>query len=560
MKIINLPFNEKLDDFIVKNGKGAFDVLITKAEEYDLSNKIKAEINSIRAINMKSFERNKRISEIVINRLKEKGKFLLTSISPLYFSDETSRTYEFDDGRFIAFINDKFGINASEVEWEYLSEQLRVEAVQRGQKVEIKKVSYYDKENHKLYISNFNGGIYLLDGKIVQLVPNGADGVLFKDRENWEPYQYETSHQRIRIFDHLLIHPINFHDAVLGGLTAKELRLLWKIYVYALFFEELMPSKPLVVFVGEHGAGKSTALRSLLRFLFGPKVTVFSLSKKKEDAFLATICNEHFVVLDNVDDRIDWLNDHLASIATGGGVPLRKLYTTNEILTFSPRVYITLTSRTPQFKREDVVDRMLLFPVERIKNFIADSQIEDGISKKRNLLWTEIINDLNSIVASFEEHYEHKSSVNRIADFSQLGANLANWMKKPKTFQTIMNKLTLGHSSFMLQDDPLFDLLEAWVGDRGNEGREVLAGDLHSDFQDVAMRKKVPYVYPSPRSLGRRLNNIIPSLRQFFDITINDKGGNKRYYVFKNKRDIKLEGKELRKRLSKIKWPPKTAS
>ncbi len=536
MKIINLPPGIQLDEFLVKHGKAAFNKLIEAAEDCGARLAMKTRISDIRRQKAATFEKNAQVSQAVIADFNQNGSFLKTSLEPYYFSREDFRVYSFkNDVCFRSFVNERYGINASEPVWEYLVEQLTVEAVQRGVETEIKKFCYYDRSNHKLYISNFAGGVYLLNGQEVTLVPNGTDGVLFKDSDLWEPYTYLGKKSDSSLMERLLIRPINFDATGMCGLTVKDFRILWKIYIYSLFFKDLLLSRPLVAYVGEKGAGKSTAIRFVMRLLFGAKVRLHTLSKKKEDAFLALVTDQFFVGLDNVDDPVDWLNDHLAALATGAGVSLRDLYTTNSLVTYTVDVFICLTSRTPRFNRDDVADRMLFFPVARIEDFISDEELDRKILTSRDRLWTSMLNDLNAMVGNFKRHYEIRRSSSRLADFNQLGANIAAHFGKPKTFKRIMDTLSMGQSLFVLQDDPLFHLLELWLDKKGNSGRRLLALQLHSELANLAFLKDIKWTYPTPRGLAKRLNNILPNLRQFFDVSTDVKGGNRRYYVFKHK-------------------------
>lgn len=540
IKITNLTSNLKLDDFIVQNGKAALDKVIGEAEDYGARLAVKIEVAKIRRMSaneMRGFEKSAMIAEVVIRDMKKKGRFLKTRREPYYYSSETGLVYPFEgDVRFRAYMNERYGINAVEHIWPYLIEQLKGETVERGTESETKKFSFYDRHSHRLYLSNFGGGIYRLDGRKVEMVPNGTDGVLFKDEDWWEVYSYLGQGSDGKLIDRLLINPVNFDPTGMGGLVVKDLRILWKVSIYSFFFKDLLPARPLTVFVGEKGSGKSTAIRNVLRFLFGPMARLHTISKKKEDAFLALVANEFVVGLDNVDDPVEWLNDHLAAIATGAGLSLRELYTTNKLATFVVDTFICLTSRTPRFNRDDVADRMLLFPVARIKNFIPDSDLDGRISAVRDQIWTEVINDLNAMVGRFRRDYRKSKSSARLADFAQLGGNIAAWMGRPKTFARIIGTLAMGQSLFVLQDDSLFLLLEEWLEKPENNGRRVQAVELHSELKSLSWKRKgVRLTYPTARSLAKRLNNIMPNLRQFFEVETDIKGGNKKYYAFRLK-------------------------
>ena len=139
----------------------------------------------------------------------------------------------------------------------------------------------------------------------------------------------------------------------------------------------------------------------MLRALFGKKAQVLTLSKEKEDAFLAAVTSQHVAAFDNLDGEIKWLPNHLATAATGGDVPLRKLYTTNELARYPVRCFLALTSREPEsLTRDDVVDRLLTLKVERFEQvYSPEKQFLADIDAARPKIWTELLQNLQPIVA-----------------------------------------------------------------------------------------------------------------------------------------------------------------
>ena len=91
---------------------------------------------------------------------------------------------------------------------------------------------------------------------------------------------------------------------------------------------------------GEKGSGKTSALRKWLKLLFGPAGEVSSLEREKPDGFIAAVTSQPVAVFDNVDEKIAWLADYLAQLATGISITRRRLYTTNEAVNAAalPRV------------------------------------------------------------------------------------------------------------------------------------------------------------------------------------------------------------------------------
>src|SRR5690606_7382537 len=82
----------------------------------------------------------------------------------------------------------------------------------------------------------------------------------------------------------------------------------------------------------------------------------------------------------------------------------RRLYTDNEIVTFSVNAFIGLTSRTADFMRDDIADRTLPIRVKRLDRMLSESELVRRVVGSRDAIWTEIILDLQRILQWFQEH------------------------------------------------------------------------------------------------------------------------------------------------------------
>jgi hypothetical protein len=280
------------------------------------------------------------------------------------------------------------------------------------------------------------------------------------------------------------------------------------------------------------GSGKSTTFKAIGKTLFGSSFNVTPITK--QDGFRAAICNNYFVAFDNVDGKIGWLNDDLAVAATGGNITLRELYTTNREVTFSPRCFLCLNAREPQFKREDVVSRLLLFRVETLETCLSEYKIFLNLLEHRNDLWSELIRDLNKIVAALAVDNEPFSIKWRMADWSDLGWRIAKTYDAADVFIELLNKMTVAQAEFLLEDDPIAECLDYWLQDTKNIGREITSGELYKEFVDVAENNRIPLkeAVSSPSAFGKKLKGLSKSIQNFYQVEIHTGGKNKRFYKF----------------------------
>jgi DNA primase len=518
-----------------------------KAEQMRLLEKespqlfLKAQIEEIRKNKYrKVFEIKKDVSRLILDDMHEHGRFYKTpSQQYFWFENETKTLYLIGDEALGVQINNRYSINQSEAEYEFLIHELITEAWLFGSVTNVSKFAFYHHEKHLLYVFNNADQIYRLDGKEIKLVGNGTDGVLFLKDQEWEPFEYKDIGKDHRVRgqggDFLLpqvVNLINFVDGAHVNLNKDEQRIMFMLWLKSLFFESLQPTKPIQTFLGPKGSGKTTVQRLLGKMLFGSSFDVTPIAK--DDDFDAAITHNYIVCFDNVDGRIDWLNDRLAHTATGKMIQKRELYTTNKNVRFFPKCFLSLNAREPKFKRDDVVDRLLLFRVERLPSFRSEQSIIENILSHRDELWSELLNDLNGIVAALAQDNEPFTSQHRMADWATLAWRIAKSTGQGDRFIQLLEKMDKEQSLFLLEEDPIFLCLDAWLLKTENQGREVTASELYNDCQIIAEKEKISFAFKNVQSFGMHLRNIISNLSEFFDVN-SSKRKNRWVYSFQLK-------------------------
>ncbi len=266
-----------------------------------------------------------------------------------------------------------------------------------------------------------------------------------------------------------------------------------------------------------------------MKVLFGSSFDVTSIAK--EDDFDAAVTANYIACFDNVDGRIDWLNDKLAHTATGKMIQKRKLYTTNQNIRFFPKCFLMLNARTPQFKREDVTDRLLLFRTDALDQKRSEAEIINEVLKVRNEIWSELLLQLNEIVEAFATEPTGFSTSFRMADWAKTAWRIADIYDKGDMLISLLVKIETAQSDFLLEDDSIFLCLDAWLAKPENVGREVTSGTLYNDFQIIAQEEGISFLYKSTKSFGIRLRNIIDDLREFFEVAA-EKRNHQWIYMF----------------------------
>ena len=86
----------------------------------------------------------------------------------------------------------------------------------------------------------------------------------------------------------------------------------------------------------------------------------------------------------------------------------RKLFTTNQELEFEVKCYVALTSRTPQFTRDDVADRLICVYLERFGLFKDESNLCKVVMDKRDEILSYTINHLQKIIKKLKDKQDEE--------------------------------------------------------------------------------------------------------------------------------------------------------
>lgn len=491
---------------------------LNEFKDKDEAQYLRALIHDVRIQPVKFFEVKQSISEIVIDDLRKRGKFYKTRTDQYYhFNNETRQLVEVGDKTFEHYTNDRYQLNGTEKEYEYLVKDLEAEAGLRGELQEVYRFAYYDTDRHTLYVDRNDNQFLKLNGDTIELLANGSEGVLFISDISHEPFKIVDIGDQ-KFIEPLIIEPTNFIQGEHVNLNKPEQEILLNVWLHTLFFEELQPTKPILTFIGEKGSGKTTRQKTIGKWLIGKNFNVQGINE--EDDFLATITGNYLASFDNVDCYKKWLNDRLAQVATGQRIERRKLYTTNELARYYPRCFVTLNSREPKFRRDDVVDRLLLFKVERLSHFRSEARILKEITDNRDYLWSELLQNLNVIVKALREDTEPFTSNYRMADFAELGWRIAKADNAGDLWLELLSKMQKERSEFLLFEDPIYQVIYTVLA-TGHTIEDMTTSQLYSVFKEYAEKDDIAFVsyVKSAMSLGKKLGHLLHDLQEYFDIT-----------------------------------------
>ncbi len=480
------------------------------------------------------------ITQEIIRRLLTHGFFLRTSENRYYFFDQdTKRLCEIGTFDMNHLLWERYAVNSSEVLARYLTAALEFEAASWGKQAIIRQFAYYDPTSNVLWLDLHDGTVLRLDGRDIQARDNGADGVLFAPTPFARPWKFRGSAPP-GLLASTLIEPLNFAGDDDNPQSPDDQRLLMLLWLLSVAFEAVQPTKPIALAVGPAGAGKSLLFRRLGHLLFGPEYNVDALRKDKEDDYWVAVTSRPFVTFDNVDNYIPWLNDALAMTATGVQVTKRKLHTTNQGVKYVPRCMVSLTARTPAFRREDVASRLLVFTLDRIKEHRSEYELLEEVRTRRDELMSDYARMLNQVLAAPPAGAVEPGI--RLADFARVASRIGAGLQLQDETLVLLHKLRQAQITYATEQNELVLAIDAWLSQPAtamgmtNVGRKVSAKELLTELKAIAEGMGMPWRYRNPNALGIAIKNLAEELEAHFETSWgHGKRGN--WYAFVPRQD-----------------------
>ncbi|HEX7096441.1 MAG TPA: hypothetical protein VF183_11195, partial [Acidimicrobiales bacterium] len=278
------------------------------------------------------------------------SRFLLIDGRPHLFSARRRQLLEIGrDRKFTAYLLMVYGLNIKDQVVGFVVQLLESYAMWFGEHRKLRRwVEYRD---GVLYISNYDGRVWRItgegvyedtNGKLVDdlwsradAVPNATppvgvgienngEHVVFADDDQGRPVDDPIIGRNGKLFK--LLGGITWAHETAGGLRPREQARTLLVWMFAIAFPDLFPTKPLLIAEGAPGSGKSTVFQMVQAMLHG-RIRPLTISENGERDFWVGLLRSPIAVLDNTDDLIKWLPDQIAAYTTGGGRPERELHT-----------------------------------------------------------------------------------------------------------------------------------------------------------------------------------------------------------------------------------------
>lgn len=491
------------------------------------------------------------VADVVVGDLKRRGQFFKTEAGRLYYFDEPkTELYRVDDpGRrtfateFQDMVWNRYNLQAGRFS-RNLGKDILSKSRHSAPTREVFRFACYDEFNQELYVSDFENGYYAVSQDSIEWRPNGTD-VFFLSDDYAESYTYLESDERPELPDELpgerprwlgqgdpimrmFGNRVNFDDR--AALTPLQQRQQLYTHLHTLPFIDLLNARPIMAWVGEKGSGKTVIERSIGKFIYGDDYRESVMPDNKDD-FLAKVSNQSLAFLDNYDDGEDWANDVLAAVATGAGLDQRELYTTNTLHREVPRCWLSLTSRDPPFRRDDVADRTLVFRVKRVEDgFVGMGSYLNQVTDYRDLLWSTYLDNLQTVLSEYlTRDIDSMSSSHRMADWAIFAKIVADSLDVAG-IDDLLETMETERATFALENEDWANVIGKWVrSDPDDAQKWRSAGEIGDVLERVAGNNDMSISVTHAAGIGSKFSMYRNELAEIYNLEIDDSGRSNRY-------------------------------
>lgn len=268
---------------------------------------------------------------------------------------------------------------------------------------------------------------------------------------------------------------------------------------------------PVLVFQGEQGSGKSTAMRVLKTLLDPVKAPIRSAPGSERDLVIAAESNS-VIAVDNVSTLTTPASDALCRLSTGGGFATRALYTDDEERVFEQMRAIAVNGIDAVATRQDLLDRAIVVRSPRITSREDEATLWSAFETDRPTILGALLDGSASALANWDQT---PRTGTRMADFERwAAASMLAFGWSPDTFRSAYERNRSKALRASLDGSVLTRLIERLVGQHYLvEGAPThIYKALANQLEDNERRTSG---FPrSPQAMSKQLTLLAPALRE----------------------------------------------
>lgn len=424
-----------------------------------------------------------------------------------------------------ALLNGRFGLNPVDNFSRMTSTELRLRLVREAPFIPVRNRTYWSSEEKKLYVNMGGPEVYVISGENeIEHSYNGECGQLFITNETGKYLVPDlSSNGSVDAWEHL-VEDLSFTTSEESPATPDEQKELLKAWILAFFFQELMPTRPILALIGEPGSGKTTAIRRILRIVEDPFTDVLGVPTDKQDAFRSSIERHRLLVLDNLEKSgAWWMVDMLNKLSTGSHIEVRKLYKTNETHVIIPECFVACTAVNVPFSDETLFSRLLVLEMEKLFTPLPEHILQRRIAEFGPRIWGDLLYKLSEVVEVLRADAKIRPPTSsRLADFTMFCERIsACEIIDGDLLSSGLLSMVDSQLRQLKQSSPAIQLLEDWIMLRPDEASQWRSShQLYEILREMAVARKVNFRWRSSHALWRHLGTLEERLRMDFQAEI----------------------------------------
>ena len=465
------------------------------------------QIDGIRLQKGAVFEKIRATANLIWMDLQEKGETVRTTNDDCYwYNSDTHLLTSLDSLQWQSILYNEYGMNPAESFGRQVTQAIKLRTISEAKIVTIQHRTLWTGE--ELLVNLGTAIVYVLDGKDIKVSYNGECGYLFRTDTNSE-HSIEPDFGAVENVWERLTEDISFYKSADAPSTPEEQRELLKAWILAFFFQELMPTKPLLLGLGVPGSGKTTAMRRIMKVLESPSAEVLEIAGDKPDSLRASISSHRLLVLDNLEKSgVKWLVDTLNRLATGANIELRELYKTNETYVLKPNCFVAMTAVSMPFSEETLFSRILPLEMQQISSPLPEYFLQKQLVENIDGIWADLLNKLNNIVAALLKDKSHQPPISsRLADFTVFCKRIENsGVINGEVLMRGLRSLVDRQRMTLMEASPFVFALEQWLNSGDTEiGNYHTFQEFYAIVEPLARSRKLQWRWNSASSLERHI-------------------------------------------------------
>lgn len=506
---------------------------------------------------------NPEVCKTFWNDLLQRGQVYIDRMTGIayFFNQEWKTVLEIDhSSRAWCSYLSQYGLLSQDRLSQQVTESTIERATAEGEDVVVHRTSHFNHDTQTLYVNLGDNRVARITADTIKEDDNGCDGVLFLSPTK-QPYNIDfqnlpTLKYGLRSIDTPLSKEFEaYYNTNETHLSAAGCQQMVMSRLITQMLAEYSSVRPLMIFKGEGGSGKTTLVQKIGWLLEGKNFKPQGADTDPRE-LETKLANYDLLTFDNLDDlshRNGGTLDIIARAVTGGEITRRKLYSTATNQTYRITAHIWVTTRTNPLDRPDIAQRQILIPLSIVPKQSEETdrnekEFELGFLANRDVFMAELLVRLKMVLASLRRQKLNKYPTEfRLRDFASLNLKVAHDEGWGAEMTAMLDGTLQDQQATAIEGNALPEIIRLLTGLEANRIREgmqkkspltLTATDLRIAMIRVYDKLKMENPFKNPQQLAYAVNREPTLFKSIGLEIIRDKKNKRNMYVFRPSEDV----------------------